>query len=79
MIISVDIDEVFEFLEDMITEAQANLMSYEEFDSKFNRFKMTDIRQLEPFDAFLYGLANGKRDVVEALRLELEERVDGFK
>jgi len=51
------------FLERLKEQAQVNVWDYEDF----HEDKLADIRNLQPVDAFLYGVASGKLQQVEYL------------
>lgn len=72
--LNVELDDVLDFLDDLLDEAQDNLTSYEEFDG--DKFQLADFRKMEPFDAFLYGVANGKRDQLEFIKALVESKVE---
>ena len=76
IILNVCLDDVIDYLDSLIEEAEDNLKTYEEFDGE--KFQLYDFRKMEPFDAFLYGVANGKKDVLDMLIKEVEERADNI-
>jgi hypothetical protein len=53
-----------EFMDDLVDGCQDNVYQYEEF----HEGRLADIRNLQPMDAYLYGVANGKLDMAVALR-----------
>lgn len=70
IMINVELDDVLDHLDDLIDEAQDNLSTYEEFDGEM--FQLADFRKMQPFDAFLYGIANGKKDQLEEIKAYIE-------
>jgi len=75
--LNIDSNEVLDFLEDLIDEAQDNLKSYEEFDGE--KFQLADFRKMGSWDAFLYGVAHGKKDQLEYLKDYIEAKIEEFK
>ena len=55
---------LIEFLDDLVEKAQLNVYEYEEF----HQDRLADIRKMDPFDSFLYGIATGKLDVATGMR-----------
>ena len=63
-----------EYLDAVVEELQQNVNEYEMFHDK----KLLDIRKMEPFDSFLYGIATGKLAVAKDLRDLIKELMDRF-
>lgn len=72
IVFELTVDDILDYLDDLIEEAENNLATYENFDP--NYFNATNIKNLDAKDAFLYGVANGKRDQLETLR----DLVEGY-
>lgn len=63
-----------EYLDDIVDKAQANVEDYEAFHDK----KLADIRNMQPLDAFLYGVASGKLEASRSIRDLIEELMYRF-
>lgn len=72
--ININLEDVTDFLDDLIEAAQDNLKSYEDFDGE--KFQLADFRKMDSWEAFLYGVANGKRDQLEHLKDYVEEKIE---
>lgn len=71
--ITVKAEEVLEYLEDLIYEAASNVESFEQYDEDV--FKLADFRKMDPWDAFLYGIATGKKDQLELLYTLIQNKI----
>lgn len=63
--------EFLAFLDQLVDQAQINVWEYEEF----HEDRLADIRSMPALDAFLYGIASGKLQVLEDLRTMVKERI----
>lgn len=75
--LNIDLDEVLEFLDDLIEAAEDNLKSYEDFDGEI--FHLANLKNMHSMEAFLYGVANGKKDQLQSLKDYVEAKVEEFK
>ena len=64
-----------EYLEEQVDKAEENVQEYETFHDK----RLADLRNMNPTDAFLYGVASGKLAMIKDLRdliIEMMQRYD---
>ena len=61
------------FLDDALDKMRVNLWEYEEFHGEEH---LADMRRMNPMDAFLYGVARGKVDMLEDLRLTMVDKLN---
>ena len=64
-------EEFLAFLDQLVDQAQINVWDYEEF----HEDRLANIRDMNPMDSFLYGIATGKLQQVEYLRDMVAERI----
>jgi hypothetical protein len=67
----IDAEKYLAFLDGLITKAQVNVLEYEEF----HEDRLANIPAMDPMDSFLYGVASGKLDQLEYLRMLMETRM----
>ena len=63
-----DLEGFLEFINMLLVKAEQNIVTWEEVGID----RMTDFRKLDPWDAFLYGVASGKKDQLDYLKMLLE-------
>ena len=68
----IDTEKFLAFLDELISKAQINVWEYEEF----HEDKLAHIPSMNPLDSFLYGVASGKLDQLEYLRMMVESRME---
>ena len=68
----IDAKKYLDLLDDLIEQAQSNVWEYEEFHEN----KLANIPAMSSMDAFLYGVASGKLQQLEYLRLQVEARLE---
>jgi hypothetical protein len=68
----IDGEKFLAFLDDLISKAQVNVFDYEEFYED----RLANIPEMQPTDAFLYGVASGKLDQLDYLRQLVESRME---
>ena len=66
-------EDVLRFLEDTIFVEIEKLAMWEEFDGQ--EFQLADVRTMQPLDAFLYGIATGRKHMAEELLSYVEEQI----
>jgi hypothetical protein len=71
--LTVKAEEVLEYLENLIDEASENVATFEYYDG--TTFKLADFRKMDPWDAFLYGIATGKKDQLELLYALIQQKI----
>jgi hypothetical protein len=67
---TIDYEGFLEFINMLLTKAEHNIHTWEEVGVN----RMADFRKMDPWDAFLYGVASGKKDQLDYLKTLLEAR-----
>ena len=71
----IEADALQELLDQMLVDELENLQDYGD---EFGAETLQDPRKMQPFDAYLYGVAQGKRDMIEYISLMLSSRKESL-
>jgi hypothetical protein len=66
--------DLLDYLDAMVKKDKENVQEYE----GFHRDKLKDVRNLDPMDSFLYGIATGKLDRSISIRDLMKDLIYRF-
>jgi hypothetical protein len=70
VVVQIDSEKYLDLLDDIHDQAKTNVEEYE----GFHQGRLANIRDMDPMDAFLYGIATGKLQQIDYIIDMVEQR-----